>query len=88
MGRHDTVREIEQSIGAGRLAVTETDTGWTVAGDTYPVKDYLKGEFGARWDRDGRQWVIGIPEWVGDEGKGHYHFSELRDWARMTRESA
>ena len=35
-----------------------TLTGNLLSGKTYEVKEYIKAEFGARWNSDGKAWQL------------------------------
>lgn len=58
MGYHDSVRHIDEGMRSGRIEAAADGLKVRVSGDTYPVKDFLKGEYGARWDRGAKAWTI------------------------------
>jgi hypothetical protein len=33
-------------------------TDWSVSGDTFRIKDALKAQFKARWDKETSSWII------------------------------
>lgn len=78
LGTIDSVKHIENSLKLGTIEVIETSYGWQVKGDTYPVKEYLKKEFDARWNKDAKAWDIVIMDCYSDS-RDHYHYQLLND---------
>lgn len=57
-GFHNNVNYIESGIKSGSIKLTRDGDTYTFAGNTYKVKDFLKGEYGARWDHDAKVWAV------------------------------
>ena len=60
-GFHNNVNFIESNIKSGSIKLTRDSDTYTFAGNTYKVKDFLKSEYGARWDRDAKAWTVEGP---------------------------
>lgn len=78
LGTIDSVKHIERCLKLGTIEITETSYGWQVKGDTYPVKEYLKKEFDAHWNKDAQAWDIVVMDCYSD-GRNHYHYTLLND---------
>ena len=56
-GFYNNVNAITENIANGSIKVTREGNKVTFSGSTYDYKDFLKSEFGCRWDRDSKSWV-------------------------------
>lgn len=56
-GFHNNVNAITSKIANGSIRVTREGSRVTFYGSTYDHKDFLKSEFGCRWDRTTKSWV-------------------------------
>lgn len=56
-GFYNNVNAITEKIANGSIKVTREGNKVTFSGSTYDHKDFLKSEFGCRWDRDSKSWV-------------------------------
>lgn len=56
-GFHNNVNAITEKIADGSIKVTRDGNKVTFSGKTYDHKDFLKSEFGCRWDRDSKSWT-------------------------------
>ena len=50
-----------------------TNTTYIIKGATYPVKNILRDDYGARWDNDRRAWIV----------VGSLSFQSLQDIRRL-----
>ena len=78
LGTIDSVKHIERCLKLGTIEITETSYGWQVKGDTYPVKEYLKKEFDAHWNKDAQAWDIVVMDCYSG-GRDHYHYTMLNE---------
>ena len=56
-GFNNNVNAITAKIANGSIKVTRDGSKVTFSGSTYEHKDFLKREFGCRWNRDSKSWV-------------------------------
>ncbi len=56
-GFHNNVNAITSKIANGSIKVKREGSKVTFTGNTYEHKDFLKSDFGCRWDRDTKSWV-------------------------------
>lgn len=78
LGTIDSINHIKSGIANGTIHVVETANGWQVSGDTYPVKEYIKREFSAKWDKDAQAWNIAIDDHY-EGGRDSYHYGIFAD---------
>ena len=50
--------ELLAAIKSGVVKVTKTGGGYSLSGGTYPYKEFIKAQYGAKWDRYGKQWIV------------------------------
>ena len=74
MGTNESLKH----IASDRVKVEATDNGYRVSGDTYPVKEYLKREYGAKWNKEAKAWEIAIMDCYSD-GRNSVHYQPLQD---------
>lgn len=55
-GFHNNVNAITEKIARGSIKVTRDGNKVSFSGSTYEHKDFLKSEFGCRWNRDNKSW--------------------------------
>ena len=58
MGTIDSHKEAKRLVEKGLIEVEVDGTKVYLSGSTYAVKDFLKRELDARWDKDERRWEI------------------------------
>ncbi|WP_072500388.1 hypothetical protein [Olsenella phocaeensis] len=69
-GFYDSINDLEAGIKDGSIKVEVTNDGLRLSGRTFDLKDFLKREYGARWNRDRRSWDVTVPEYAyGADGK-------------------
>lgn len=68
MGYHDSYKYIENGIRTGRIKAEVDGLKVYVSGDTYNVKEHIKKNYYATWDRDRKCWVIDIERWSDKPG--------------------
>lgn len=78
LGTIDSINYLKNGIENGTINVVETANGWQVSGDTYQVKEYLKRDFAARWDKDAQAWSIAIDDHY-EGGRDSYHYGIFAD---------
>lgn len=84
LGTIDSINYLKSGIESGTINVVETANGWQVSGDTYQVKEYLKRDFGARWDKDAQAWNIAIDDHY-EGGRDSYHYGIFADACKQAK---
>lgn len=65
-GYHDAINGMKRDYESGRLVIVRDGDEVKFSGETYGCKNVIKDMGprggGAKWNRDGKQWVIGVDE--------------------------
>ena len=57
MGYHDSINAIKEKVLDGRIVLRIDNGIATFSGSTYEHREFLKSEYGCRWDREAKSWV-------------------------------
>lgn len=67
-------KEIKMNVVGYDNIIVNTETG-VISGKTYPAKDWIKRNFEAKWNKEGKVWMAD-PELVKEELTKNAHYYE------------